>query len=147
MNERAATIAVAQAEIRNLVSTYAQAATRKDEAAWASTWSDSGVWELMGQAPTGRDAVVAHWRHVMAGIEFVYQLPGEGTIEIDEGGQRGTGRFPTLELVKLGDGPGALMLGTYSDVYVHEGGRWLFGERRMHIHYMGPSDLSAPAAG
>lgn len=132
-----------EAEIRSLVSQYAQATVTRDGASWGSTWAEDGMWELMGQETRGREAVVAHWTTVMSGIQFVFQLPGEGSIEIDDGGARGTGRFPTVEFVKLSEGPGVLMLGTYHDVYVTENGAWRFSERRMKISYMGPSDLSA----
>jgi hypothetical protein len=135
-----------EAQIRSIISRYAQAVTAKDEALWASTWSESGVWELMGQAPEGREAVVAYWNSLMGGIPFAYQLPGEGSIEIDASGARGTGRVPTVEFAKFGDGPGMLMLGTYHDVYVLEAGEWLFGERRMRIQYMGPPDMSGTPA-
>lgn len=138
--------ASAEAAIRSIISSYAQAVTSRDDALWSSTWAKDGVWELMGQAPQGRDAVVEYFSSLMANIAFVYQLPGEASIEIDATGTRGTGRVPTVEFAKFGDGPGTLLLGTYHDVYVQEGGRWLFGERRMRIQYMGPADLSgAPA--
>lgn len=137
----------AEARIRAIISRYAQAVTTKDEALWSSTWSRSGIWELMGQAPEGREAVVAHWKGLMGGIPFVYQLAGEGAIEVDEGGRRGTGIVPTMEFAKFGDGPGMLMLGTYHDVYVLEDGAWCFAERRMKVKYMGPPDLSGAALG
>jgi hypothetical protein len=133
----------AECAIRSLASTYAQATVTRDADAWAGTWAENGIWELMGQVPEGRDAVLAYWKQVMANIQFVFQLPGEGSIELDESAGRGTGRFPTVEFVKMGDGPGTLMLGTYHDVYVIESGEWRFAERRMKISYMGPPDLSA----
>lgn len=136
----------AEAQIRTIISRYAQAVTAKDETLWSSTWAESGIWELMGQAPEGRDAVVEYWKSLMGGIPFVYQLAGEGSIEIDADGQRGTGRVPTVEFAKFGDGPGMLMLGTYHDVYVVEDGAWRFGERRMKVQYMGPPDLSGAAS-
>jgi len=132
----------AATQIRAIISRYAQAVTAKDEALWSSTWSKAGIWELMGQAPEGREAVVEYWKTMMSGIPFVYQLPGEGEIEVDADGQRGTGRVPTVEFAKFGDGPGMLMLGTYHDVYVLEDGAWCFAERRMKVQYMGPPDLS-----
>jgi hypothetical protein len=132
----------AEASIRSLISKYAQATVTRDAAAWGSTWADDGAWELMGQITRGRDAVVAQWESTMSGLPFVFQLPGEGSIEIDATGRSGRGCVPTVEFVKLGDGPGTLMLGTYEDVYVEQDGKWLFAERRMKIAYVGPSDLS-----
>lgn len=138
----------AEASIRSLISRYSQATVTRDAAAWGSTWADDGAWELMGQVSRGRDAVVAQWESTMSGLQFVFQMPGQGSIEIDESGQRGTGRVPTVEFIKMGDGPGTLMLGTYEDVYVLENGEWRFAERRMAISYVGPSDLSgAPLPG
>ncbi len=138
----------AESEIRNLVSRYAQATVTRDSAAWAATWSTNGIWELMGNAPEGREAVVSYWETLMANIPFAFQLAGEGSIEVDETGERGIGRFPTLEFTKMSDGPGTLLLGTYEDVYVVEEGEWRFGERRMRIRYMGPPDMSgAPLPG
>jgi hypothetical protein len=78
----------------------------------------------------------------MSNLQFVYQLPGEGIVEIDESRQRGSGHFPTVEFCKISDGPGTLMLGTYHDVYVVEDGAWRFAERRMRIRYIGPTDMS-----
>ncbi|MGE4606816.1 MAG: nuclear transport factor 2 family protein [Myxococcota bacterium] len=132
----------AESAIRSLVSTYAQAVVARDGATWQSTWAKDGVWELMGQAPKGPDALLEHWNKLMGGIQFVYQLAGEGVIQIDASGERGTGQFPTVEFAKLGDGPGSILLGTYHDEYVVENGEWRFANRRMQIHYMGPSDLS-----
>jgi len=133
----------AESAIRSLVSQYAQAVVLRDGASWQATWATDGVWELMGQAPKGRVALLEHWNTLMSGILFVYQLAGEGKIQIDPNGKRGTGQFPTIEFAKFGEGPGSLLLGTYHDEYVVDEGQWLFARRRMQIHYMGPSDLSA----
>ena len=44
--------------IRHLVAAYADAVNRRDGPLWASTWADDGVWDLMGNEITGKDAVV-----------------------------------------------------------------------------------------
>ncbi len=132
----------AEASIRSIISKYAQGVTSRDDDLWASTWTEDGVWELMGQTIEGRDAAVEFKNSVMGNLPFVYQLPGEASIEIEASGDRGTGRVPTVEFTKFGDGPGTLLLGTYHDVYVRDGDRWCFAERRMKIQYMGPADLS-----
>ena len=132
----------AHAEIRSLISTYAQATVTRDASAWGGTWARDATWELMGQETAGREAVIEHWETVMAGLQFVFQLAGAGTLEIDHDETSGRGQVPTVEFVKMGDGPGSLMLGTYADVYVLEDGAWLFAERRMKIRYVGPPDMS-----
>ena len=132
----------AEAAIRSLISRYAQAASSRDTASWRATWAEDGTWELMGQTIRGRDAVVAHFETMMSGLKFVYQLPGEASIEIAADGRTACGRVPTVEFLKFGEGPGALMLGTYEDEYVEHDGHWVFAERSMKISYAGPPDLS-----
>ena len=139
----------AEASIRSLVSRYAQAVVARDGKAWIDTWASNGRWEILGQAPEGRNDVLAHWEKLMSGIFFVFQLAGEGTITVEESGERASGRFPTVEFAKMtADGAGSLMLGIYDDAYVVEDGVWRFASRRIDIHYIGPSDLAgAPAPG
>ena len=81
--------------IRHLVSAYADAVNRRDGSLWASTWADDGVWDLMGNAIEGKDAVVAMWNNAMGGFEFVVQLVYQGTIQID--GDTATGRWYLAE--------------------------------------------------
>ena len=134
----------ADAAIRSLVSRYAQAVVSRDAEAWSSTWAENGRWEIMGQAPQGRADVLAHWETLMSNIHFVFQLAGEGSVEVDASRERATGTFPTVEFVKLApEGPGSLMIGTYHDVCIVEEGEWRFESRRIDIQYMGPSDMSA----
>jgi ketosteroid isomerase-like protein len=77
--------------IRHLVAAYADAVNRRDGPLWASTWADDGVWDLMGNEITGKDAVVDMWNNAMNGFEFVVQLVYQGTLEID--GASATGRW------------------------------------------------------
>jgi len=137
-----ATAPGSEPQIRSLISTYAQAVTARDVARWRDTWIEDCTWELLGQTHAGRAAATAHLEAVLGGLAFVYQLPGEAAIVVDAGGDRATGRVPTVELAKFGEGPGTLLLGTYHDVYVWEAGGWRFAERRMELQYMGPTDLS-----
>ena len=132
-----------ESSIRSLVSRYAQAVVSRDSAAWAATWAEDGCWEILGAAPQGRAAVLEHWEKLMSGISFVFQMAGEGALEMDPGGERGTGLFPTVEFLKMTpEGSGLLMVGTYHDEYVKEAGAWKFAHRRIDVQYMGPSDLS-----
>ena len=127
-------------EIRALVARYADAVNARDEAAWAATWSDDGVWELMGQAPSGRDAVVAFWRTAMGFFESVIQQVSEGSIVLD--GDTGTGRWTINEHGRTAKGDAMLMIGVYEDRYLRTADGWRFQHRKMSPLYQGPPDLS-----
>jgi ketosteroid isomerase-like protein len=130
-----------ESKIRDLVANYADAVARHDAEAWGATWVEDCEWQIMGQPTKGRDAVVALWKTLMAGFEFVIQLPSAGVLEVE--GDRGTGRWYVTE---CGQGPGGaptLTLGVYHDDYCRVGAEWRFRRRRFHALYMGPADLTA----
>lgn len=120
--------------IRHLVAAYADAVNRRDESLWASTWATDGVWDLMGNAIEGKDAVVATWKGAMGGFAFVVQLVYQGTVAID--GDTATGRWYLAEHLKpQGDDNGMFNIGTYIDDYVKEAGEWKFARRSYHVLY------------
>lgn len=127
--------------IRNLVARYADAVGRRDEKAWAETWTEDGEWHVLGQPAQGRDKVVALWNQLMGGLPFVVQLPSGGIIEID--GDHGRGRWYITEHGRMADGTGMMNIGHYRDDYRRVDGAWYFARRRFDALYMGPPDLSA----
>lgn len=126
--------------IRDLVARYAHAVGTGDAAAWAATWTEDGVWQVMGREAEGRDAAVALWKELMGGLSFVVQLPSTGSIRLD--GATGTGRWNVVEHAKMQDGTPLLNIGVYTDTYVRSGDEWRFGRRNFHPRYVGPPDLS-----
>jgi uncharacterized protein (TIGR02246 family) len=129
--------------IRHLVAAYADAVNRRDGALWASTWTDDGVWDLMGNAITGKDAVVDMWNNAMGGFEFVVQLVYQGTLEVD--GASATGRWYLAEHLRPQDSEsGMFNIGTYADEYQRVDGNWLFSRRTYHVLYNdeGKGDMS-----
>ena len=126
--------------IRELVDRYADAIVRRDEDAWAATWTADGEWHVLGDVVRGRDEVVKKWRDLMGRLQFVHQVASGGLLEFD--GKRASGRFYVNEYATTRDGSGLLTLGVYHDEYVCEGGDWLFRRRRFGPLYMGPPDLS-----
>ncbi len=130
-------------EIRQLVAAYADAVNRRDEALWASTWADTGVWNLMGNAIEGKDAVVAMWNNAMGGFDFVLQLVYQGTVDIQ--GDTATGRWYLAEHLRpQGSDSGMFNIGTYADEYVKSSGQWKFAKRSYHVLYndQGAGDMS-----
>lgn len=129
--------------IRHLVAAYADAVNRRDGALWASTWTDDGVWDLMGNEIAGKDAVVGMWNNAMGGFEFVAQLVYQGTLDID--GASATGRWYLAEHLRpQGSKSGMFNIGTYADEYLCVDGKWLFSRRTYNVLYNdeGKGDMS-----
>ena len=129
--------------IRHLVAVYADAVNRRDEPLWASTWADDGIWDLMGNEITGKNAVVDMWNNAMNGFEFVVQLVYQGTLEID--GASATGRWYLSEHLRpRGSKSGRVNIGTYADQYQRVDDKWLFARRTYNILYNdeGKGDMS-----
>ncbi|MGI9431346.1 MAG: nuclear transport factor 2 family protein [Myxococcota bacterium] len=131
-------------EIRALVARYADAVNTRDEVAWGDTWAAHGVWELMGHAFEGRDAVVSTWRGAMATFEFVFQQVHSGFVELD--GDRAIGRWAMTEIGRTSAGDPMLMLARYEDDYVRAAEGWRFARRSLEVVYRGAPDLSPAGA-
>lgn len=131
--------------IRRLVARYSDAVSRRDEATWASTWTEDATWDVGMMKAEGREAVVETWRQLMGQFRFVTQLPQSGILDVD--GDRATGTWHFIEIGWPAEGAGTLTLGHYRDVYRREGGDWLFETRTFRIVYMGSGDLSGHLIG
>ena len=120
--------------IHKLVSRYADAVNRRDEAAWRATWADNGVWYLPGRDPAeGVDNVVAQWTGAMARIEWVVQLIYNGVVDVD--GDTATGTWYLCEHLRFGADTGMFNIGCYQDRYTKAAGDWRFLERRYTVLY------------
>jgi hypothetical protein len=133
---------VSRDAIEELVHTYADAVVRRDGERWASCWAEDSRWLLgAGREVVGRDAIVALWHTAMGGFAAVVQLVHNGTVTLD--GDRGEGRWYISERFRRADGEAGLLLASYDDTYVVEGGSWRFASRALEPQYQGPPDLSA----
>lgn len=128
--------------IRNLVARYADAVNRRDQAEWAGTWCEDGVWELLGQHLAGREPVMKFWNAAMASLKFVVQEVHAGFVVVE--GDEGKGRFTMTERAVSQQGDRTLMSALYHDRYRFEAGTWRFAARRLEVLYHGPPDLSGP---
>jgi uncharacterized protein (TIGR02246 family) len=131
--------------IRNLVARYCHAIAERDDEAWAATWSEDGEWRVLGATVRGREAVLAHYRKLVAPVRWVVQVAHDGIVELE--GDTAVGRWLILEWLQWQDGRAGQNVGRYRDSYVRGAdGQWRFAERRFHATYLGPPDLSGPPA-
>jgi len=130
--------------IRILVARYCHAIAERDDEAFAATWADDGVWLVLGSAPRGRDAILAHYRKLVAPVRWVVQMAHDGIVEVE--GDTAVGRWLILEFLQWANGAGGVNVGRYRDRYVRGGdGEWRFAERSFRATYLGPPDLSGGA--
>lgn len=128
-------------EIRDLVARYCHAIGERDDGAWADTWAEDGEWHVLGASLRGRDAVLAHYRKLVAGVRWVVQFAHDGIVEVE--GDTARGRWQIHEFLQWSNGAGGVNIGRYQDRYARGAdGAWRFARRDFHSVYLGPPDLS-----
>ena len=119
-------------EIRKLVHRYADAASRRDPAGVASTFTDDGEWH----APEfghhkGREAMVAFFTSMLGGWNAFLQGLLSGVVNLDGANpDKATGRWFVHEIGQRSDGDNFSIAGVYHDEYRREAGIWLIMRRR-----------------
>jgi uncharacterized protein (TIGR02246 family) len=132
--------------IRELVARYCHAIVARDDGAWAATWAEDGEWEVLGATIRGREAILAHYRTLVAPVRWVVQFSHDGIVEVE--GDAATGRWLILEYLQWSAGRGGQNVGIYRDRYARGAdGRWRFARRAFSAVYLGPPDLSAAPLG
>lgn len=117
--------------IRELIDTYTDAVIRRDENAWANTWTENAVWDL-GRGPvTGRANILETWKGAMAGFSFVAFLASPGMISVE--GTRAQARVHTQEFLVLQNGDVMRIVGLYTDRLEKHDARWRFSSRNYQI--------------
>ena len=119
--------------IRSLVHRYADAASRRDPAGVASTFTADGEWHApeLGRF-TGRDAMVAFFTSMLGGWNVFLQ-----GLHVRRGRRRRdaipiapTGRWFVQETGQRAEGANLIISGVYHDEYVRDAGSWLIARRR-----------------
>lgn len=113
--------------IRDLIDSYSDAVFRRDEAAWAASWSEDCRWDLGGMSVEGKAQVVAMWRQAMSQFSFVAFFASPGEIKVN--GARASARVYTSEILVGADGKTRHVLGRYDDELVKISERWVFARR------------------
>jgi ketosteroid isomerase-like protein len=119
--------------LRQLVDRYCDAVARRDEEAWAATWTEDAVWDLGRGEIKGRDDIVAAWVQAMDGFEWVVQIAPLAVFEVDETAGRATGRVTVQERFRRRDGATGTLLATYHDVYERSAAGWRFAARHLQV--------------
>jgi uncharacterized protein (TIGR02246 family) len=119
-------------EIRSLVHRYADAASRRDPAGVASTFTIDGTWQSPGLGDyKGRDAMVSFFTSMLSGWNFFLQGLMSGVVVVDAANSdRATGRWFVQETGQRSEGTNVSIAGVYHDEYSREGGVWLIRDRR-----------------
>jgi uncharacterized protein (TIGR02246 family) len=119
-------------EIRSLVHRYADAASRRDPAGVASTFTTDGEWHgpELGRYQ-GRDAMVSFFAAMLSGWNVFLQGLMSGVVVLDPANSdRATGRWFVQEMGQLSEGDNLSIAGVYHDEYRREAGAWLIMRRR-----------------
>jgi ketosteroid isomerase-like protein len=118
--------------IRSLVHCYADAASRRDPAGVASTFTVDGEWHApeLGRF-TGRDVMVAFFTSMLGGWNMFLQGLQSGVVVVDATNpDRATGRWFVQETGQRAEGANLIIAGVYHDEYVRDAGSWLIARRR-----------------
>ena len=114
--------------IRELVESYNDAVMRLDGDAWASNWTDDGIWSLPGLGEVaGKAKFYPMWQQAMSGFSFVGFFASAGPIVVT--GDTAHGTWYQQEFLHMKAGGKQTITGKYEDDYVRKDGRWYFAKR------------------
>ena len=118
--------------IRSLVHRYADAASRRDPAGVASTFTSDGTWYApeLGRF-TGREAMHGFFTSMLDGWNVFLQALMSGVIVVDASNpDRAVGRWFVQETGQRAEGTNLIISGVYHDEYIRDGSAWLILHRR-----------------
>ena len=119
-------------EIRSLVHRYADAASRRDPAGVASTFTIDGEWRApeLGHFK-GHDAMVTFFTSMLGGWNVFLQGLQSGVVVVDATNpDRATGRWFVQETGQRAEGANLSIFGVYHDEYIRDARSWLIARRR-----------------
>jgi hypothetical protein len=119
----------ARRDIEDLVGSYGDAVTRRDNTLWRSLWAEDASWVLGDRTATGAAAVFALYERAITPIQFVAHVAFPAGIQVE--GDAARGRWYVQEIIKPQSGPSMLLFGMYNDRYRRIEKKWRFAERRF----------------
>lgn len=117
--------------IRELIEAYSDAVFQRDPQAWGATWVDDAVWNVLGTAIEGREAIVETWLGAMDTFDFVAFHTTPGHIAVD--GDTATARVYVNEILVPKAGGTRNVQGAYQDTLRKTADGWRFTERNYTI--------------
>ncbi len=139
MNQNLSNEIIDELAIRSLAGRYCDAVMRRDAEAWASTWCEDAVWEILGNRIEGRETIVDTWKQFMQGYPIVIHAAFPGLVNIND--DTAKCRWYVTEKVRDLEGKNTQFFGVYNDVCEKINDEWLFTERRFDLIYQGPTEL------
>lgn len=112
--------------IRELMETYADAASRIDKAQWLTCWTADAVWDMARGEVRGHDALSATWDALFATMDAMAFFAMPGAIHVT--GDTATARCHVREIARIA-GKVTKFAARYDDRLVRHEGRWRFARR------------------
>lgn len=129
-----------QIALRELMAKYTDAVNRHDGTAWISCWAEHAQWDLMGIKVSGKSNILALWKQMMSGFEFVLMMPSSGLMTVS--GDTATGHWYLQEYTRDKQGRASTVLSRYVDSYCKENSQWCFQSRQYQTMYNGDANLT-----
>jgi ketosteroid isomerase-like protein len=119
-------------EIRNVVHRYADAASRRDAAAVASTFTADGQWESQALGSyRGHDALMPFFTTMLQDWNAFIQGLQSGLVVFDAtDSDRARARWFVQETGQRPEGANLSVAGVYHDEYLRDVGEWRISHRR-----------------
>ncbi len=133
-------------EIEQLLNRYCFAVDSGAPEDVAALFSETAILVPLyaGEAPATGRAAILQWyadyqKGARAAVDHLRHVVTNALIEVR--GDHATARcYLTANAVSKASGKASWTAGTYEDKLVREAGRWLFAERRIHVHYATESE-------
>jgi AcrR family transcriptional regulator len=123
-----------ESALRRLVAQYCDAVNTGDAAAWASTWTEEGIWELSSKSVHGRADITVAFVQLLKDVEWAVQSSPLMVFEVDEVNGTATGRVTIQDRVKRRKvAKPTSLLAISHDRYERRSGAWLCAERRLEV--------------
>lgn len=115
-----------RAAIRELMETYADAASRIDKAQWLDCWTPDATWTTIHAEVRGHEALSRTWDDLFTTMDAMVFFAMPGAIHV--AGDTASARCHVREIARI-EGKVMKFAARYDDEIVRHEGRWRFARR------------------